>query len=184
MGERICSIDGCEGPTVARGWCDKHYRRWRKHGDPLVTKRIIGDDEARFWSYVRKAGPDECWQWIGAICGAPRGPGYGHLNIGGRPVMAHRYAYEQSIGPIPDGLVLDHRCRNQHCVNPAHLEPVTQRENVHRGLLLKIPEERIAELANLRRSGATFAELARAERVSSEAISRRIKQREERACRI
>ena len=48
-------------------------------------------------------------------------------------VMAHRAAYEVRIGPIPDGMVIDHLCRNRACINPAHMEPVTNRENVLRG---------------------------------------------------
>lgn len=172
MGKAICTIADCEGVRVARGWCDKHYRRWKKHGDPLATKRIIGDDAARFWSYVRKTGPDECWMWTGAICGAPRGKGYGHLNIGGRLVMAHRFAYELLVGPIPEGLVLDHLCREQYCVNPAHLEPVTQRTNVHRGLLLKVSDGRLRELAS---TGAGAAAIARRAGVTETAIRSRLK---------
>ena len=59
--------------------------------------------------------------------------GYGLFWVNGRHVYAHRWAYEYFKGPIPDGLQLDHLCRNRSCVNPAHLEPVTQRENLLRG---------------------------------------------------
>lgn len=59
--------------------------------------------------------------------------GYGHSNKGRSSVVAHRLAYENQVGPIPDGLTLDHLCRNRLCVNPEHLEPVTQRENNLRG---------------------------------------------------
>lgn len=69
-----------------------------------------------------------CWEWDN-----PDGNGYGSLVIEGKRVMAHRLAYELHVGPIPDGLSLDHLCRNRRCVNPAHLEPVTHRENVARG---------------------------------------------------
>lgn len=67
-----------------------------------------------------------CWEWQGSVSSA----GYGYL---GR-TLAHRRSYELFVGSIPDGLVLDHLCRNAACVNPDHLEPVTQRENVRRGL--------------------------------------------------
>jgi len=73
---------------------------------------------------------DGCWEWI-----ASRDPnGYGRIWAeGSRVVMAHRLVYEMVVGPIPDGLFLDHLCRNRGCVRPDHLEPVTCRENTLRG---------------------------------------------------
>lgn len=72
---------------------------------------------------------DGCWQWMGA----QNGNGYGRLRVDGRAALAHRVAYEVLVGPIPEGLQTDHTCRNRGCVNPDHLEPVTQRENILRG---------------------------------------------------
>jgi len=66
-----------------------------------------------------------CWVWMGTVANN----GYGKI---GKSV-AHRIFYEQEFGPVPEGLQLDHLCRNRLCVNPAHLEPVTQRENIMRG---------------------------------------------------
>lgn len=86
----------------------------------------------RFWPKVLMAAPDECWLWGAYI--APEG--YGRIHAGRdspRPLLAHRVAYELLVGPIPEGLTLDHLCRNRGCVNPAHLEPVTNRENIMRG---------------------------------------------------
>lgn len=71
-----------------------------------------------------------CWVWQG---GDDHGKGYGRIHRYGRTMPAHRYFYELAKGPIPDGLELDHLCRNVKCVNPDHLEPVTPRENVRRG---------------------------------------------------
>lgn len=87
------------------------------------------DPEPRFWVKVEKT--ESCWLWTGAT----NGLGYGKFKADPRTpaVYAHRYAYELVVGPIPEGLQLDHCCENPPCVNPAHLEPVTQAENVRRG---------------------------------------------------
>jgi hypothetical protein len=71
---------------------------------------------------------DGCWLWCGATV-----RGYGTYMKQGAAFIAHRYAYEQLVGPIPAGLDLDHLCRVRACVNPAHLEPVTRGENLRRG---------------------------------------------------
>lgn len=71
-----------------------------------------------------------CWLWTAAV---DKDPGYGRIWDGHRMAHAHRVVYELNVGPIPDGLELDHLCRVRHCVNPAHLEPVTHAENVRRG---------------------------------------------------
>ena len=126
---RNCTIDGCAKPREARGWCSKHYRRYQRHGDPLATSRIVGDTEARFWSYVDKDGTDGCWLWTGHT--SP--DGYGVLRIDGRTEYMPRWSYELHNGPIADGLEPDHLCRVRLCVNPEHLEPVTHEENVLRG---------------------------------------------------
>ena len=82
----------------------------------------------RFWSKVDDRGSG-CWTWLAA-----KNPkGYGRFSVRRRAYQAHRVAYELSVGPIPDGMMLDHLCRNRACVNPAHLEPVTNRINLLRG---------------------------------------------------
>lgn len=75
-------------------------------------------------------GLSDCWFWQGAV----QSKGYGSVGHQGRVWSTHRLAYELLIGPIPDGLQIDHLCRNRRCCNPAHLEPVTARMNLLRAV--------------------------------------------------
>jgi hypothetical protein len=90
--------------------------------------RRAAQSVSRFWMQVARG--DGCWLWMGPI----NQMGYGRATHRGRRQLAHRVAFELTNGPVPDGLVLDHLCRVKACVNPAHLEAVTNRENVRRGL--------------------------------------------------
>jgi hypothetical protein len=97
--------------------------------------RAEGDRLERFWRSVEVGHPLGCWWWIGK--GSTHGYGrftFGRRSLGERrDVYAHRFAYEALIGPIPDGMQLDHLCRNRVCVNPDHLEIVTSAVNTSRG---------------------------------------------------
>lgn len=98
-----------------------------------VTSLILGIDVSprrlgeRFANKV-EIDQSGCWIWTGAAT-----KGYGQVKRNGIQHAAHRYAYQHLVGPIPAGLVLDHLCRETRCVNPAHLEPVTNAENIRRG---------------------------------------------------
>lgn len=140
MVPKICTVDGCDKTKIAaRGLCSTHYSRWRIHGDPNVTLYIRGDDEARLWEKVNKSGPTpihaphlgNCWEWT-----ANRNEeGYGTFRVGKKIHKAHRVAYRLTHGEIPEGLDIDHQCRNAACVRPEHLRPVTNKHNhEHRGI--------------------------------------------------
>lgn len=119
---KICSVDGCDRKFAARSFCLKHYTQNALHGDPLgYTYRPTLSE--RLWAKVDKSG--ECWLWDGAKSG-----GYGQLKNAGKNVGAHRVAYEEAHGPIPAGMVVDHRCHVKLCVRPEHLRVVTQKQNM------------------------------------------------------
>jgi HNH endonuclease len=90
-----------------------------------------GDDRLpwRFWKSVYPCPMSGCWLWGGVTNAA----GYGQFSVENKHRYAHRVSRSTLVGPIPDGFYIDHLCRTPHCVNPAHLEPVTPRENVLRG---------------------------------------------------
>ena len=130
-GRTICAVEDCERFAKAHGLCQRHYWRWHKYGDPLAggsyRERESADPVASFWA--RFTVTPGCWRWTGNL----NGSGYGQYSAGGYNVLAHRMSYEIHVGPIPDGFTIDHLCRNHWCVNPAHFEVVTARENTLRG---------------------------------------------------
>lgn len=83
----------------------------------------------RFWDKVDLSG--DCWEWTASR----NAGGYGQFWLAGTVTLAHRLAYELLVGPIPDGLEIDHLCRNRGCVKPSHLQPVSHTENVRRGAI-------------------------------------------------
>lgn len=110
-----------------------------------VRRRRKVDPVERFLSKVSKKRSG-CWIWTASI----RLEGYGQFHLNERNRLAHRVAYEFFVGRIPDGLQLDHLCRNRACVNPKHLEPVTPRENVMRGTLPEASRRRGRERTHCR----------------------------------
>lgn len=124
-----CSVDGCDLPIRSGCLCNAHGLRKRRTG--TVGTKPVGDRSrpksdpvARFWAKVDKT--ETCWLWTAAKSDT----GYGSFRNDSVTYNAHRLAYELLRGQVPSGLVLDHLCRVRHCVNPDHLEPVTERVNI------------------------------------------------------
>ena len=125
---------GCE-------WCGQPFlMKWHGHRfcSLICSSRWIKQQQAqpkaRLKRFEAKFIPEPnsgCWLWQGNLHPTT---GYGQLTSGGKHFLAHRWAYEHYVGPIPEGLQLDHKCRLRCCVNPDHLEPVTCKENNNRGI--------------------------------------------------
>lgn len=128
-----CTFDGCDGKHFSAGLCAGHWQQRNKGRElaPIIRGRSQAD---RFWEKVEKS--QTCWMWRGAVGSA----GYGNVQYEGRTWRAHRLAYALILGELPDQMpdgsraVLDHLCRTTLCVNPAHLEPVSDRTNIIRGV--------------------------------------------------
>ena len=125
MTKGICSVQDCMNYAAKGELCGKHYIRKCRYGDIAYFPNATIN---RVLKKIEKTSG--CWLWTGSIDGV----GYGRIWNGIKMTGAHRVVYELLVGPIPDGLQLDHLCRVRHCVNPSHLEPVTCRENLLRGV--------------------------------------------------
>jgi len=142
--KRLCTFPGCKRKYCAKGLCNSHWTQQKREGR---LYRIFKDEpkEEKFWRLVNKLdGENNCWLWIG-----PRGGNkkYGSFCYGGSHQIAHRMSYELHYGKIPDGMQLDHLCRNTMCVNPKHLEIVTRVENMRR---MKFYYNMLCEINRLR----------------------------------
>jgi hypothetical protein len=151
----LCECGCGESAPIARvTW---KARGWVKGQPVRFVHGHNGRPRLRFEDVVDIQGPDGCWEWTSTRMSA----GYGQMWDGtrGRTQGAHRLFYEAFIGPIPEGLELDHLCRNRACVRPDHLEPVTRRENLLRGAGTKLHPDRHGELMDHFRA----SDLARAD---------------------
>ena len=131
---KICSIEGCDKPSRARGWCGMHYWRWKTHGDPLFPVRHYREkgkpvdmDHIREHIVIDEHG---CWIWQRAL----NAYGYGVIWNGEKNMSGvHIVAWELKNGPVPEGEEVMHICeRGRHgCCNPDHLETGPHKENMN-----------------------------------------------------
>lgn len=128
----VCSVDGCGRPPHGHNLCTVHLPRMKRYGDPTTD---VGDRLRWPMNLLSRLMfmPNGCVEYTGCI----NATGYGWIAKDGTQALTHRAAYELVRGPIPEGLTLDHLCRNTRCCNPHHLEPVTNSENVRRALAVR-----------------------------------------------
>jgi hypothetical protein len=124
--------------------------------DRLLGKFLVGDG---------------CWEWIAS----KNDGGYGQVaseTRPARPLRAHRVIYEMLVGLIPEGMTLDHLCRNRGCVNPGHLEIVSRGENVRRGIGAEMAGKRNMAMTHCKRGHAFTPENTRMQRLRSGSMAR------------
>lgn len=151
MGERTCSVAGCERPHYGRGWCSLHYARWFHHGDPM---RVRPSFEQRFRA-KHKVAENGCWVWNAAL----DEHGYGRCDNGnGGTTSASRMSYELYVGVVPAGMFVCHTCDNPPCVYPGHFFLGDQKANMQDALakgrvrigerhgMAKLTEEQVREI--------------------------------------
>jgi hypothetical protein len=144
---RTCSVPGCGKTHHAHGYCNGHAKNWQRHGvavlpKPTLIERVMAKVEKETEPPAYRPDLDPCWIWTRYRMRH----GYGQVNRGNGlgTALVHVVTYEHEVGPVPNGLELDHLCRVTACCNPAHLEPVTHAENMRRGVAVQRRRETAA----------------------------------------
>jgi len=179
MADAICSIEDCNTEVAARGWCSKHWQRWKRHGDPhIVLPPSAGPQQPaleRFWEKVDKTTtPGGCWTWKTAV----DRDGYGHFKFGGRMWRAPRWIFNQTNDlPLAADEEVRHTCDNPPCFEPEHLFAGTMLDNTRDMIAkgrrrpdvgyiagethhqAKVTEAAVREIRSRRSAGAKYSEL-------------------------
>ena len=117
----------CDQESLLSGMCNKHYRRELKARRGVRTRPTVDMSISEKIDHYSELNIENgCIEWTGAL----NDKGYGNVKVGKATKPAHRVAYALAVGPIPDGLYLLHTCDNPKCINPAHLKPGTQADNM------------------------------------------------------
>ncbi len=125
---KTCSVHGCEETHRSKGYCETHYGRWRRHGDP---EKVLRQRSGTLYERVRyrtEIDANGCHNYTGTTTRN----GYGNIGMDHKNYYPHRVTYEHVWGPIPPGYDVDHCCGNKKCTNPLHLQAVPHRENCKR----------------------------------------------------
>jgi DNA-binding XRE family transcriptional regulator len=158
-------LDG-RGVPLAEDYGESVRMLAERHPDIIPAH---SDEDAQRWRLFTKIqfSRNGCWLWTGT----DDGNGYGLLSVYDKLARAHRAVYQELVGPIPEGLELDHLCRNPSCVNPAHLEPVTAQENIRRSAAFR---DRLATVAGQEVLGPKLRALRLAAGLTKTELARRI----------
>lgn len=163
----ICGC-GCGKPTRLAPQ-NLPRKGWVK-GEPLPFLHGHRRREPRVrWIEEDRGYTTPCWIWQLHICDK----GYAKVRVKGKRLMtnAHRVIYMETFGPLEPGLTVDHLCRVRCCVNPAHMEPVSNTENIRRGLAAKLTPEKVVEIRRMQANGEGCNAIARSIGVHHTTIS-------------
>ena len=125
---RVCSVEGCDRPFRARGWCSTHHQRWRTTGttdDPAPRLAPAWPSAVDRLAAGLVPADNGCVEWTGHRAAF----GHGRIRFDGKQIGTHRLAWILANGPIPDGMFVCHRCDNPPCCNPDHLFLGTAADN-------------------------------------------------------
>jgi len=150
----------------SKGWVRGEPLRFvRGHANRTKSRPPLCEDD---FDVEDRGHETPCW----ILKGFTTNKGYGKVTIAGQRLYAHRAMYEQSVGPIPDGLDLDHLCRQTKCIRPDHLEPVTRARNLQRGNGTKLTEDQVRTIREVPVGLFTTKELAAMYGISESHMSR------------